>query len=215
MGEDVLNQLKEATIEGNSAKTLDLAQKAINSGFSGKQILEESLIPGIRRVGELFNDGTYFLPELIVSGQCMSSAVEIIGQTLGQEDSVFRGKFLIGSVKGDVHDIGKNIVIMMLKANGWQVTDLGVDVSPEMFCTALKDGDFDIMGMSALLTMTLEYAAITIKALEEAGLRKGVKVMIGGAPVTQEFADRIGADAYGSDAWDAVVKAEALMAGNR
>ena len=214
MSEDVLNQLREAIIDGNMDKTLDLARNATNVGFSGKQILEGSLIPGIRRVGELFNEGEYFLPELIVSGKCMSSAVDLIGQNVGQDSSFSRGQFLIGSVRGDVHDIGKNIVIMMLKANGWKVTDLGLDVSPEQFCSAVKEGDFDIVGMSALLTMTIGNAGATIKALEEAGLRKRIKVMIGGAPVTQKFADDIGADAYGSDAWDAVVKAEALMSKN-
>lgn len=211
MAEDLLTQLKDALVEGNETKTLDLTKHAMRDGLTGQQILQNGLVPAMRTVGELFNEGEYFLPELMVSGKIMSSAVDLLESTMGKEARSNQGKFLIGSVKGDIHDIGKNIVIMMLKSNGWKVTDLGVDVSPERFCAAVKDGDFDILGMSSLLTMALPHANATIKALDDAGLRDRIKVIIGGAPVTQEFADEIGADAYGRDAWDAVLKAEALL----
>ena len=118
---------------------------------------------------------------------------------LGKEDAPSRGKYLIGTVQGDVHDLGKNIVIMMLKGNGWEVTDLGVDVSPEEFCSAVDKGDFQILGMSSLLTMTMPNAARTIEALKAAGLRDKVKIMVGGAPTTPEWADKIGADAHAKD----------------
>lgn len=215
MAEDLLTQLKEALVEGNESKTLDLTKHAMKDGLTVQQILQNGLVPAMRTVGELFNEGEYFLPELMVSGKIMSSAVDLLESTMGKEERFYQGKFLIGSVKGDIHDIGKNIVIMMLKSNGWKVTDLGVDVSPERFCAAVKDGDFDILGMSALLTMTLSHANETIKALDDAKLRDRIKVIIGGAPVTQEFADEIGADAYGRDAWDAVLKAEALLKAGR
>jgi 5-methyltetrahydrofolate--homocysteine methyltransferase len=125
------------------------------------------------------------------------------------------GKFLIGTVKGDIHDIGKKIVIMMLKGNGWEVTDLGVDVPPEKVCEAIKNGDYDIFGMSTLITVTMPAARETINAIEKAGLRKKLKIMIGGAPVTQEFADKIGADGYAKDASEAVAKALRLLGRTR
>jgi 5-methyltetrahydrofolate--homocysteine methyltransferase len=121
------------------------------------------------------------------------------------------GNYLIGTVKGDIHDIGKNIVIMMLKGNGWKVTDLGVDVAPEKICEAIKDGDFDIFGMSTLLTVTMMSARETINAIEKYGLRNKIKIMIGGAPVTREFAEKIGADEYAKDAFEATTKALNLL----
>ena len=211
MVEEILIKLKEAIIEMNKAKTLALTGSAIKDGITMKDILQGGLIPGIRTVGVLFNKGEYFLPELMVSGKIMGSAFNLLNEAFGRQETSYAGKFLIGTVKGDIHDIGKNIVIMMLKCNGWNVTDLGVDVSPDQFCAAVKDGDYNVLGISSLLTMTLPSAASTIKALKNAELRDKIKIMIGGAPVTQEYADQIGADAYGKDAWEAVIKAEALI----
>ena len=141
----------------------------------------------------------------------MSEAVDIIQPLLGEGAGSHTGRYLIGTVKGDIHDIGKNIVVMMLKGNGWEVTDLGVDVPPAKICEAIQNENYDIFGMSTLLTVTMPSAAETIDAIKEAGLRDKIKIMIGGAPVTQEFADRIGADEYAKDAWEAVTKAKNLL----
>lgn len=208
-GIDLL-ELKKAITEGNASKTVEVTRAAIKQGLPAEDVLQKGLVPGIREIGELFGKGECFLPELVVSGRAMESAVKELEPFLGQGKSSHTGKYLIGTVKGDIHTIGKNIVIMMLKGNGWAVTDLGVDIPAEEFCAAIKDGDYDIVGLSALLTTTIPSAFSTIKAFQDAGLRNKVKVMIGGAPVTQELADQMGADAYGKDAWDAVIKAEGL-----
>ena len=208
-GIDLL-ELKMAITEGNASKTAEMTKAAIKQGIPAEDVLQKALVPGIREIGQLFGKGECFLPELVVSGRAMESAVKELEPFFGQGRSSHAGKYLIGTVKGDIHNIGKNIVIMMLKGNGWAVTDLGVDIPPEEFCAAIKDGDYDIVGLSALLTTTIPSAFLTIKAFQDAGLRGKVKVMIGGAPVTQELADQMGADAYGKDAWDAVIKADGL-----
>jgi 5-methyltetrahydrofolate--homocysteine methyltransferase len=211
MVEDIFIKLKEAVIEGSIAKTLEFTKDATKKGIPIKDILQNGLIPGIRTVGDLFEKGEYFLPELMVSGKAMLSVLEYLNPMFVKGEISSTGKFLIGTVSGDIHDIGKNIVIMMLKSSGWKVTDLGVNVNPKQFCAAVKDGEFDILGLSCLLTMTMPSAALTIKSLTDAGLRNKVKIIIGGAPVTQGYADQIGADGYGRDAWDAVIKAETLL----
>ena len=211
MVEDVLGDLSVAVVEGNTAKTIATIDGALKEGIQPNDILRMGLFPGIRKVGELFNAGEYYLPELIVSGKTMQAAVNHLNPFIDKKSSQKVGKYVIGTVTGDVHDIGKNIVIMMLRSNGWEVTDLGVDIAPEQFCEAVKAGDFDILGLSALLTTTMHVLDETIKALEDAKLRDRIKIMIGGAPVTQKYADKIGADAYGRDAWEAVTKAEALL----
>jgi 5-methyltetrahydrofolate--homocysteine methyltransferase len=211
MVEDVLGNLSIAVVEGNTAKTIATIDAALKEGIQPNDVLKKGLFPGIRKVGELFNLGEYYLPELIVSGKTMQAAVNHLNPFIDKKSSQKVGKYVIGTVTGDVHDIGKNIVIMMLKSNGWEVTDLGVDIAPKQFCEAVKERDFDILGLSALLTTTMPVLDQTIKALEDAGLRDRIKIMIGGAPVTQKYADKIGADAYGSDAWEAVTKAEALL----
>lgn len=207
---DLLN-LRKAIVEGGARKTVELTKAAIKEEISANDILQKALVPGIREIGELFGKGECYLPELIVSGKAMEAAIEQLEPLFGKGESFDTGRFLIGTVKGDVHDIGKKIVTMMLKGNRWKVTDLGVDISPEQFCKAVREGNYNILGMSALLTTTMPNAASTIRSLEDAGLRNKIKVIVGGAPVTQEFADKIGADAYGKDAWDAVIKAEKLL----
>ena len=206
-----LLDLRKAIIEGNARKTVELTKAAIKEEISANDILHKALVPGIREIGELFGKGECYLPELIVSGKAMEAAIEQLEPLFGKGESFDTGRFLIGTVKGDVHDIGKKIVTMMLKGNRWKVTDLGVDISPEQFCKAVREGNYNILGMSALLTTTMPNAASTIRSLEDARLRNKIKVIVGGAPVTQEFADKIGADAYGKDAWDAVIKAEKLL----
>jgi len=209
---EILESLKDAVIKGKRDEAVGFTKEAIQEGIKGIDIIKEGLIPGIRTVGELFGKGEYYLPELLVSGKSMQSALDIIEPMMTSKGESFTvGNFLIGTVKGDIHDIGKNIVIMMLKGNGWNVTDIGVDIPPEGFCEAIHDGDYHICGMSTLLTVTMPAAAETIEAIKEAGLRDKIKIMIGGAPVTQEFAEKIGADEYAKDAWEAIIKAQRLL----
>jgi len=205
------NEISKSIIDGNAAKAKELTKAALAANVPAKDILGTGLIPGIREVGKLFSSGLYFLPELLVSGKAMSTAMEILGPELSKSEVPPTGKYAIGTVRGDVHDIGKNIVIMMLKGNGWEVTDLGVDVPPEDFCSAVKEGDYQILGMSALLTTTMPTAVDTIEALKTARLRDKVKIMVGGAPTSKAWADKIGADGYASDAAEAVIVAEALV----
>ncbi len=205
-----LVEIGDSVVNGDVSKAAELARKALNANMSAKKIMYEGLVPAMKKVGELFEKGEYYFPELLLAGEAMKAALEHLSPALIKGEIASAGKYAIGTVQGDVHDIGKNIVIMMLKANGWEVTDLGVNVFPKDFCSAVKYGDFQILGMSSLLTLTMPHMTETIEALKEAGLRDKVKIMIGGAPVTQEFADRIGADAYCRDAVEAVNKAEKL-----
>jgi len=205
-----LEELSQAVIAGDMDAASALTEKALVTGVPASEILSKGLVPGLQKVGDLFEAGEYFLPELIVSGDAVSQALELLAPLLGKEDAPYMGKYLIGTVQGDVHDLGKNIVIMMLQGNGWEVTDLGVDVSPEEFCAAVDKGDFQILGMSSLLTMTMLNAASTIEALKTAGLRDKVKIMVGGAPTTPEWAEKIGADAHAKDGPTAAKVAAAL-----
>ena len=211
MGKEILQEIGKFIIEGNKSEVERLASQAIEEGLSADEILQEGLIPGIKVVGEYFSKGEYFLPELLVSGKAMRSAVEKLEPLLASEGGSRIGNYLIATVKGDIHDIGKNIVVMMLKGSGWNVTDLGVDTPPEKICEAIRGGNYDIFGMSTLLTITMPAANETIGAIKKAGLRDKIKIMIGGAPITKEFAERIGADEYAKDAWEAVTKAQRLM----
>ena len=194
-----LQELKEAVIKRDGDAVFELTKKALSADMSARDILDKGLIPGLQKVGELFGKGEYFLPELILAADAAAEALKVLDPILSEEGGPPKGRYLIGTVKGDVHDLGKNIVIMMLKGNGWDVTDLGVDVSPEDFCSAVESGDHRILGLSCLLTMTMPEAAETIKALETAGLREKIKVMVGGAPTSPEWAETIGADAHAKD----------------
>ncbi len=206
-----LNEISQSVIDGDLPKAAELTKAALETRVPAGTILEEGLVPAMKVVGELFEKGEYYFPELLLAGEAMKGALKHLQPLLGKEGSAYTGRYAIGTVQGDVHDIGKNIIIMMLEANGWEVVDLGVDVTPESFCSAVKDGNLQVLGMSSLLTLTMSHMAETINALKEAGLRDKVKVMIGGAPVTQDYADKIGADAFGRDAVEAVNKAESLV----
>jgi len=206
-----LNEISQSVIDGDSSKAAELTKAALEARVPAEIILREGLVPAMKTVGELFERGEYYFPELLLAGEAMKGALEYLKPILGEGGTAYAGKYAIGTVQGDVHDIGKNIIIMILEANGWEVTDLGVDVSPEAFCLAVKEGDFQILGMSAMLTLTMPNMAKTIDVLREAGLRDKVKVMVGGAPVTRGFADQIGADAYGRDAVETINKAESFM----
>jgi len=204
--------LSKAVVEGETEITVDLTRKALAEGIEAKVVLDDGIIPGLKETGELFETGEYFLPELLISGEAASSALELIEPELSAGNVPSQGKIAIGTVEGDIHNIGKNIVIMMLKGNGWEVTDLGVDVSADEFCSAVKKEDFQILALSSLLTMTMPNTAKTIEALKSAGLRDKIKIMVGGAPTTKEWADKIGADGYADDAPGAVRVATTLIA---
>ena len=211
MSKDLFEILKKGVVDGDVENTLNHIKKAIDSGVSAEDILVKSLIPGINVVGKLYSEGEYYLPELLMSGKVMEEAVNLLDPVLTKKRGKRAGKYVIGSVKGDIHDIGKNIVVMMLKGNNWEVKDLGVDVLPETFCEEVQNGNYDILGMSTLLTTTMPKAEETINAIKKAGLRDKIKIMIGGAPVTKEFADKIGADEFATDAWEALTKAQRLL----
>jgi len=206
-----LEELSRAVVAGDVDVAEVLTKKAIDNNMPVAEILNRGLIPGLRQVGELFEKGEYYLPELIVSGDAVAKALEYLEPLMGQEGASYMGRYLIGTVQGDIHDLGKNIVIMMLRGNGWEVTDLGVDVSPEEFCSAVSGGGYDIVGLSSLLTMTMTNSARIIEALESAGLRDRVKVMVGGAPTTAEWAAKVGADAHAKDGPMAAIVAAKLV----
>ncbi|MCD6291799.1 MAG: corrinoid protein [Anaerolineae bacterium] len=207
-----LTPLTEAVIVGNAPKAKELTQKALDAGVSPGTILQEGLIPGMAEVGRRFEEREYYVPELLIAARAMHAALDILRPLLTASDEVQPlGTVVIGTVRGDLHDIGKNLVSMMLEGAGFEVRDLGIDVSPEKFVDAAREGNCDIIAMSALLTTTMPSMKLTIDALKEAGLRDKVKVMIGGAPITQEYADQIGADGYGEDANQAVWVAKQLL----
>jgi corrinoid protein of di/trimethylamine methyltransferase len=177
------------------------------------EVLEKGLGKGIRQIGDDFGSGKVFLPELIGAADVMKAGVAVLDARIkaSGKDRKSQGKIVIGTVKGDIHDIGKSVVASMLQANGYDVTDLGIDVDDAAFIAAVKEQDADVVGMSSLLTLNIDYMGVVVDKLKEAGIRDKVKVIVGGAPVTQEFADEIGADAFGWDASDAVRKVGALL----
>jgi len=193
------------------SRTADLTRMAMEEGLSGLDILNKGLLPGIQMIGKQFRSGEIFLPEVLFAGKAMKGAMALLKPAFQKEGAPLRGKVAIGTVKDDIHDIGKNLVIMMLEGNGWEVTDLGIDVPAEHFCSAVRENDLDILGLSALLTTTAPRLKEVIDALKAEGLREKVKVMVGGAIVTQDFADEIGADGYASNAVEVVALADRLL----
>ncbi len=207
-----LQALAEAIINGKRNDAVELTKKLVDAGVPAKRILDEGLIAGMSVVGEKFKNGEYFVPEVLVAARAMKAAMEILRPLLAVSDVEPIGTVVIGTVRGDLHDIGKNLVAMMLEGAGFKVFDLGVDVPAEKFIEAVREHNADIIGMSALLTTTMTYMPEVIKALEAEGIRNKVKVIVGGAPVTQEWADQIGADGYAPDAASAVDKCKELLA---
>jgi len=208
-----LAPLKQAVIDGNAKKVFEIVKAALEDGVDPQSLLTEHMIPGMLEVGELMAEGEYFIPEVLRSAKAMNGALELVEPLLVGGDRKTAGDVIIGSVKGDIHNIGKNLVAMLLKGNGFTVTDLGVDVPLEKFVDAAKSFEGPvIVGMSALITPVLDEMENVVKALEEAGIRDRVKVMVGGAPITEEFANSIGADGTASDAASAVSLAKSLLA---
>jgi len=208
---DKLEQISEAIVTLKWDEIAELTNEALKADITPLQILNQGLVPGMSVVGAKFKNGEAFLPEVLLSAKTMKSALEILLPILGQGNIRSMGRVAIGTVAGDIHDIGKNIVISMLQGNGFEVIDVGIDIMPEGFVEVVRDNDLDILGLSALLTTTIPAVEETIKALEKAGLRDKVKIIIGGAPITQNVADQVGADGYGADAISAVELVRTLI----
>ena len=206
-----LESLKESVIKGKSADVEKLTNEALTSGIKPQEILKNALIPAMGIVGNKMKNNEFFIPEVLIAAKAMKSSMVILKPLLADKDFGAEGKVLLGTVKGDLHDIGKNLVMMMFEGAGFKVVDLGTDVSPEKFVNAVKFENPDIVGMSALLTTTMPSIKKTLEALKEAGLRNKVKVLVGGAPITQEYANEVGADGYASDAPSAVDIAKKLL----
>jgi len=204
--------LNEGVIKGDESAVQAEVNKALNEGAEARDILAKGLIGGMGVVGERFGAGDMFLPEVLMSAHAMHQGLEIVKPLLAKSGEKALGSVVIGTVEGDIHDIGKRIVGFMLEGNGYEVTDLGVDVKAEAFAQAIEEHKPDILGMSALLTTTMPNMGKTIDLLKEKGLRKEVKVMVGGAPINEQFAKSIGADGYAPEAGSAVELAKKLMA---
>jgi 5-methyltetrahydrofolate--homocysteine methyltransferase len=205
-----LKALYDAVVNGEIEEVQAGVNAALAANVPADKILNEALIPAMSEVGRLFEEQEYYVPEMLISAKAMQGGLAILKPLLAAAGAVAGPKVAFGTVKGDLHDIGKNLVIMMLEGAGFQVTDLGVDVSPDKFIEAVKGGA-QIVGMSAMLTTTMPNMKVTIEALAAAGVRDGVKIMIGGAPLTQAYAEQIGADGYSQDASSAVRKAKELL----
>jgi len=210
---DVLKQMASKLYDGEDEAVAELVQQALTAGLKPADVLADGLIAGMDRVGRDFKNGDLFVPEVLIAAKAMHAGMAILRPLLVGDATVARmGKCVIGTVQGDLHDIGKNLVKMMMEGAGFEVVDLGVDVKPEKFVDAVRAHQPKLVGMSALLTTTMVNMKTTIDALQAAGLRDSVKIMIGGAPVTEAYARQIGADAYSADAGAAVDAARALVA---
>lgn len=208
-------EMKNALVELNGPHLLELVNAALAEGVAAETILNEGLIAGMDIVGEKMENEDLFIPEVLMAAQMMSQAVETLKPLLGEESSAAGGRVVIGTVKGDLHDIGKNLVAMMLESSGLTVHNIGVDIAPEEFINQIRQHNADILCLSALLTTTMPMMKKTIEAVRGAGLRDQVKIMVGGAPVTQAYAEEIGADRYAPDAGSAARAAKALVAAGR
>jgi methylmalonyl-CoA mutase cobalamin-binding domain/chain len=209
--EEILKGLYDDTLVGNAPSVKSLVEQGLEDGMDPGSMLYDALIPSLEEVGARFERGDYFVPEMLIAARAMQGALDILRPLLAETGARQVGTFLMGTVKGDVHDIGKNLCNIMLEGAGFTVIDLGVNVAPEKFVDAIGEHSPDIVGFSAFLTTTMPMFKANINALEKAGIRDDVIVMVGGAPVTQEYADAVGADGYSADASTAVRKAKALI----
>lgn len=210
--DSVLEAIYESVLDGAQKVTEAKVKEALDSGINAETILNDGLVAAMAEVGQLFEEGEYFVPEMLIAARAMQSGLSILKPVLVEADYKPIAKVAAGTVKGDLHDIGKNLVCMMLEGASFEIVDLGTDVSPEQFVNAVKEQGCEVICMSALLTTTMPNMKATINALEEAGLRDKVKVMVGGAPLTDQFAREIGADGYSPDASQAVALAKRLVA---
>jgi len=209
--DDILQQLYDNTLVGNRPEVVALTEQGIETGLAPETMLFEALIPALEEVGARFERGDFFVPEMLVAGRAMNGALELLRPLLAETGAKTLGTFVMGTVKGDVHDIGKNLCDILLEGAGFKVIDLGVQVAPEAFVEAIREHKPDLVGFSAFLTTTMPMFKTNIEAIEKAGLRKDVIVMVGGAPVTQEYADVVGADGYAADGVGAVKRAKELI----
>ena len=207
---DNVQRIAKSLYGGDIEAVAELVQEALDSGMAPERVLRDALLAGMDVVGKDFKEGVLFVPEVLFAARSMQAGMDVLRPLLAEGDLASAGKYVLGTVKGDMHDIGKNLVRMMLEGGGFEAIDLGVDVEPSAFVDAVREHKPDLLGMSALLTTTMAQMKVTIDALEEAGLRDSVKIVIGGAPVTADFARQIGADGFAEDAATAVDVAREL-----
>ena len=213
--DEILQGLYDDTLVGNAPSVRELTEQGLAEGMDPETLLYDALIPSLEEVGARFERGDFFVPEMLIAARAMQGALDILRPLLAETGAKPIGTFVMGTVKGDVHDIGKNLVNIMLEGAGFTVYDLGVNVAPEKFVEQVQEHEPDIVGFSAFLTTTMPMFKANINALEKSGLRDRVIVMVGGAPVTQEYADAVGADGYAADASTAVRLAKALIENRR
>jgi methylmalonyl-CoA mutase cobalamin-binding domain/chain len=213
--EEILQGLFDNTLVGNAPAVKELTEQGLAQDMGPESLLYDALIPSLEEVGARFERGDFFVPEMLIAARAMQGALDILRPLLAETGAKPIGTFVMGTVKGDVHDIGKNLVNIMLEGAGFTVHDLGVNVAPEKFVEQVQEHEPDIVGFSAFLTTTMPMFKANINALEKTGLRDRVIVMVGGAPVTQEYADAVGADGYAADASTAVRLAKALIENRR
>lgn len=212
---NLIAEIQEAVINGQAPKVKELTQIGLDAGQTPQQILNEGLIPAMSIVGEKFQKGEFYISEMMISARAMYAGLNLVKPLLLAQKAESKGKAIVGTVQGDLHDIGKNLVCMMMEGGGYEVIDMGVAITPEQFIAAVKEHNPDFLMMSALLTTTMEVMGKVVQMLADNGLRDKVLIGIGGAPVTQRFADSIGVDFYASDAGEAVIKANSLILDKR
>ncbi len=215
MTQKIFEEAIKAIVDGDTDKATELARRRLDEGIAPLDLMNSGFIPGINQVGDLFGSGKLFIPGLIKSANAMEKATAVINDAIPQEQETVSGKIVIGTVEGDMHDIGKTIVVSLMRANGFEVLDLGRDVPTDRFIEAAEKFNADIIGSSTLLTTTMPMQKELEEELKKAGLKDKYKTIVGGAPVTQRWADRIGADAFAQDAGDGVKKVKQLLAEQR
>jgi 5-methyltetrahydrofolate--homocysteine methyltransferase len=208
---DTLEKLKQAIVDGDDDLAVAIAEDGLQQGLTGLELVKGAIIPGIEQAGKLWHDNIYFMPDVVLSAEAFKAAMQLVKPRMQEAETMSKGKIIMGVVAGDMHDLGKSIVIAMLMGAGFEVIDLGVDIPQDMFIQQVRDLNPDILGIGCYMTTTMLALKDVLRALEETGLRNKIKVMIGGVPTTQQFADEIGADAWGRDALDAVTAAKKLM----
>ena len=212
MANETLNEISENVQNGRAPQVKELVQKAVDDGVDIQEILNDGLVSGMSLIGEKFKNNEVYVPEVLIAARAMHAGMDIVKPKLAESGVKAKGTAVVGTVKGDLHDIGKNLVCMMLEGAGFEVVDVGVNVEPDTFVSEIQKNDADIVGMSALLTTTMGAMQTNIEAFKEAGVYDNVKILVGGAPVTQSYADEIGAHGYSDDAASAVDVANNLIA---